>query len=143
MLSHYTNNASNEINYFIEDRERFELPNNGFAAHPFRPLRHLSNLILSRGESICRLLLESCGLLTIVHTVTTRKPNLIFVSSTGFEPMTYSLEVNCSIQLSYEDKFGRSPLTPSTVSILMSFCLITPKCHSRRSHFTTNPIGIK
>lgn len=78
--SHYTNDANNEIYYFIEDRERFELPNNGFAAHPLRPLRNLSDLILSRGESIFRLLLESCGLLTIVHTVTTRKPNLIFSS---------------------------------------------------------------
>ena len=76
--SHYTNDANNEIYHFIEDRERFELPNNRFAVYPFKPLRHLSNLILSRGESICRLLLESCGLLTIVHTVTTRKPNLIF-----------------------------------------------------------------
>ena len=96
MLSHYTNNASNEINYFIEDRERFELSNSGFAVHPLRPLRHLSNLILSRGESICRLLLESCGLLTIVHTVTTRKPDLIFVSPKRFELLTPPLKVECS-----------------------------------------------
>ena len=34
--SHYTNDA------YVEDRERFELPNNGFAVHPLRPLRHLS-----------------------------------------------------------------------------------------------------
>lgn len=39
MLNRYTNDA------YVEDREGFEPPNNGFAVHPFKPLRHLSLLI--------------------------------------------------------------------------------------------------
>ena len=39
----------------------------------------LPKLKLSRGEPIFHFLLDSCSLLTIVHTVTTREPNLIFV----------------------------------------------------------------
>jgi len=40
---------------------------------------------MSRGESIYRLLLEFCSLLTMVNTVTTRKPNS-FCGVQGFEP---------------------------------------------------------
>ena len=36
---HYTRDAC-----YYEDREGFEPPNNGFAVHPFKPLRHLSLL---------------------------------------------------------------------------------------------------
>ena len=59
-----------------------------FGAYSNSPTDYLK--ISSRGESICRLLLESCSLLTIVQSVTTRKPNLIFfyVVRTGFEPVT-------------------------------------------------------
>ena len=48
--------------------------------------------MLSHPESIWGLLLESCGLLTIVHTVATRKPNSTFIYGlrSGLEPTFFA-----------------------------------------------------
>ena len=32
----------------------------------------------SRGEPICRFLLDSCGLLIMIHAATTGEPNIVF-----------------------------------------------------------------
>ena len=51
---------------------------------------------------------------TFIVRVTT-----ILVSPIGFEPMTYALEVRCSIQLSYGDVKKRKHL--STLTVVLDF----------------------
>ena len=66
----------------------------------FYRLPRLSNsgvfpiLKLSCGEPIFRFLLDSYSLLTIVHTVTVREPNLIFVPRDGIEPPPFVCKTN-------------------------------------------------
>ena len=53
-----------------------------------------SQLKLSRGEPIFHFLLDSCSLLTMVHTVTTREPNLIFVPPDRIELSPFACKTN-------------------------------------------------
>ena len=83
--------------YCLEEGVGFE-PTEPFRVHWFsRPApsttRTSLQLILSRPESIWGLLLESCSLLTMVNTVTTRKPNLIFATRGGVEPPNSTVKV--------------------------------------------------
>ena len=56
----------------------------------------------SRGEPIFHFLLDSCSLLTMVHTVTTREPNIVSFGGQG-RGRSYNLSVNSRLlyQLSY------------------------------------------
>ena len=55
--------------------------------------------------------------LTITLSTFIVRVTTILVSPIGFEPMTYALEVRCSIQLSYGDKLKWKP--PSTLTVVV------------------------
>ena len=71
---------------------------------PALQLRRTPKLKLSRGEPIFHFLLDSCSLLTIVHTVTTREPNLIFVPREGIEPPPFPCKRN-TLPLRHRGKY--------------------------------------
>ena len=73
---------------------------------PGRYLTCLSQLKLSCGEPIFRFLLDSYSLLTIVHTVTVREPNLIFVPREGIEPPPFPCKRN-TLPLRHRGKLYR------------------------------------